>query len=94
MKKTIIRKEHFKSYQAIRNKYPGAVVLLRIAGEYAAFQEDAELIQQLTGNSLTALPGIGNTCRCSIAEIDSILHKLVKAGNKVALCDPLENPHC
>jgi DNA mismatch repair protein MutS len=94
MKKTIIRKEHFKSYQAIRNKYPGAVVLLRIAGEYAAFQEDAELIQLLTGNQITHLPGMGNTCGFAFGEIDSILHKLVKAGNKVALCDPLENPRC
>lgn len=92
MKKTSISKEHFKSYQAIRHKYPGAVVLLKIAADYTAYQEDAELIQQLTGNSITALPGMGNTCRFPIGEIDSILHKLVKAGNKVALCDPLENP--
>jgi DNA mismatch repair protein MutS len=92
MKKTLIRKEHFKSYQAIRNKYPGAVVLLKISGDYTAFQEDAELIRQLTGNSLTALPGIGNTCRFSIAAIDSILHKLIKAGNKVAICEPQDNP--
>ncbi|MBI5372477.1 MAG: hypothetical protein HZA79_10685 [Sphingobacteriales bacterium] len=92
MKKTSIRHEHFKSYQAIRHKYPGAVVLLKIAGDYTAFQQDAELIQQLTGNSISQFPGIGNTCHFSITEIDRILHKLVKAGNKVALCDPLENP--
>ncbi len=92
MKKTSIRHEHFKSFQSIRNKYPGAVVLLKIAGDYTAFQQDAELIHQWTGHPITRLPGIGNTCRFSMAEIDRILHKLVKAGNKVALCDPLENP--
>lgn len=92
MKKRSIRKEHVKSFQAIRNKYPGAVVLLKIAGDYTAFQEDAEIIHQLTGHSITTLPGIGNTCHFSFGEIDSILHKLVKAGNKVALCDPLGNP--
>lgn len=92
MKKTSISIEHFKSYQAIRRKYPGAVILLKMAADYTAFKEDAELIQQLTGNTITHLPEIGNTCRFSIAETDSILHKLVKAGYKVALCDQLENP--
>ena len=92
MKKKSISKEHFKSYQAIRRKYPGAVVLLKIAADYTAFQEEAELIQQLTGSPITHLPEIGNTCCFSMAKIDSILHKLVKAGNKVAICEPLDNP--
>lgn len=92
MKKTSISNEHFKSFQAIRNKYPCAVVLLKIAGDYTAFQEDAELIQQLTGNHITYLPGMGNTCCFAFGEIDSILHKLVKAGNKVAICEPQDNP--
>jgi len=38
MKKTTISKEHFKSYKAIRCKYPGAVVLLKIAADYSASQ--------------------------------------------------------
>lgn len=92
MKKTSISIDHFKSYQAIRCKYPGAVVLFKIDGDYKAFQEDAELIQQLTGNPITHLPGIGKTSHFSIAETDSILHKLVKAGYKVALCEPPDTP--
>jgi|APTNR8051073442_1049403.scaffolds.fasta_scaffold58963_2 DNA mismatch repair protein MutS len=92
MKKTSISIEHFKSYQAIRCKYPGAVVLLKIVSDYSAFQEDAELIQQLTCNSITVLPGIGHTCRFSMDELDSILHKLVKDGYKVAICEPQDNP--
>ena len=63
MIKKSISKEHFKSYQAIRNKYPGAVVLIKIDADYTVFQQDAELIQQLTGHPITRLPGIGNTCR-------------------------------
>lgn len=92
MKKKSVSKEHFKSFLAIRHKYPGAVVLLKIAGDYTALQLDAELIHQLTGYPITRLPEMGNTCRFSVAEIDRILHKLVKAGNKVAICDPLKNP--
>jgi DNA mismatch repair protein MutS len=90
MKKTSISNEHFKSFQAIRNKYPGAVVLLKIAGDYTAFGDHAEIIHRLTGHPLTNLPGIGTTCSFPFAETDSILHKLVKAGHKVALCEPLE----
>ncbi len=57
MKKTSISIEHFKSYQAIRCKYPGAV-LLKIVSDYSAFQEDAELIQQLTCNSITVFQAL------------------------------------
>lgn len=92
MKKTSISIDHFKSYHAIRCKYPGAVVLLKIADDYTAFQEDAEQIQQLTGNPITHLPGMGKTCRFAFGEIDNILHKLVKAGYKVALCEPQDTP--
>lgn len=92
MKKTTIKKEHFKSFQHIKQKYPDAVVLLRVDDDYTAFKNDAEIIHELTGNKITVLRGIGRTCRFPFCEIDSILHKLVKAGNKVALCNQLEMP--
>lgn len=90
MKKTTISKEHYKSFRSIRNKYPGAVVLLKISGDYTAFGDHAEIIHRLTGHCLTTLPGMGTICSFPIAETDSVLHKLVKAGHKVAICEPLE----
>ncbi|MBI3139801.1 MAG: hypothetical protein HYZ15_14580 [Sphingobacteriales bacterium] len=90
MKKNPINKEHYKSFRTIRNKYPGAVVLLKLAGDYTAFGDHAAIIHRLTGHCLSTLPGIGTICSFSFAETDSILHKLVKAGHKVALCEPLE----
>lgn len=90
MKKIIINTTHFKTFQSIKQKYPDAVVLLRIADDYTTFNNDAGILHQLTGNSLHNVPGIGNTCNFPFAELDSILNKLVKAGNKVALCDQLE----
>lgn len=90
MKKVIINKAHFKTYQSIKQKYPDAIVLLRTADNYTTFNKDAGILQQLTGKSLHTIQDIGNSCNFPFAELDSILNKLVKAGNKVALCDQLE----
>lgn len=90
MKKLIINKAHFKTYQSIKQKYPDAAVLLRIADDYTTFNKDAEIIHRLTGNNLKYLPGIGYTCNFPFAELNKNRNKLVKAGNKVAICDQLE----
>jgi len=90
MKKIIITKTHFKTYQSIKQKYPDAIVLLRIADDYTSFNNDAGILHRLTGNRLQTIQDIGNTCNFPFAELDNILNKLVKAGNKVALCDQLE----
>lgn len=92
MKKITINKEHFRTFQSIKQKYPDAVILLRLGNDYTTFEKDANLIHQLTGNSILEIPGIGKTCRFLFAEMDNILSKLVTAGNKVALCDQLLNP--
>ena len=92
MENTVINKEQYRQFKQIKQKYPDAIVVLRIADDYTAFDEDAEIIHQLTGNNLTDIPGIGNTCHFPFGDMDTILHRLVKAGNKVAVCDALENP--
>lgn len=90
MKKVTIKKAHFKTYQTLKQKYPDAVVLLRIADDYCTFNNDAGILHQITGKNLHIIPGTGNTCTFPFAQLDNILNKLVKAGNKVALCDQLE----
>lgn len=95
MKKTTaihINKDQFRNYQNIKQKYLDAIVLLRIADNYTAFEKDAEIVQELTGNKMIELQGIGNICSFPFTETDITLHKLVKAGNRVALCDQLDNP--
>jgi DNA mismatch repair protein MutS len=90
MKKVNINTAHFSTYQTIKQKYPDAIVLLRIADNYTTFKNDAGILHEVTGKSLHTIQDIGNTCNFPFAELDSILNKLVKAGNKVALCDQLE----
>lgn len=91
--KTIhINKDQFRSHQTIKQKYLDAIVLFRIANNYIAFEKDAETLHKLTGNKLIELQGISTICYFPFAEMDTVLHKLVKAGNRVALCDQLDNP--
>jgi len=84
--------EHFRSFQSIKQKYPDALILLKIADDYMAFEKDAEIIHQITGNKISALPGTAITCSFPFLQLDIHLHKLVIAGNRVAVCDQLENP--
>lgn len=91
MKQTEINKDHLKTYQSIKQKYPDAVLLFRLGDDYAAFNEDAEIVNALTFKGLSNSPGIGTVCRFPFADSDSILNTLVKAGHRVTLCDQLEN---
>lgn len=86
-----VTKQHLNNYINIKQKYPDAVLLFRLADDYVTFHTDAEIVQRLTGNDITDLQDIGKVCSFPFSEMDDILHKLVKAGNRVAVCDQLEN---
>lgn len=84
--------EYFRCFQSIKQKYPDALILLRIDDDYMAFDQDAEIIHQMTGNKISLLPGIAVISNFPFQQLDINLDKLVKAGNRVAVCDQLENP--
>ena len=85
--------EYFNNFRSIKQKYPAAIILLRMSDDYLSFEQDAEIIHQMTGNKLSSQFGIAATCYYfSFQQLDAILHKLVKAGWRVALCEQLEKP--
>lgn len=89
--KEIIIMEYLKNFRSIKQKYPDAIILLRMSDDYLSFEQDAEIIHQMTGNKLSSQFGIAATCNFSFQQLDAILHKLVKAGWRVAVCEQLEN---
>ena len=81
-----------KQYNAIKGKYPDAMLLFRVGDFYETFGDDAikcakilGIVQTKRGNG-TALAGFPHH------SLDTYLPKLVRAGLRVAICDQLEDP--
>jgi DNA mismatch repair protein MutS len=85
-----------KQYNAIKAKHPGALLLFRVGDFYETFGEDAIKASRILGITLTKR-GNGTEAETALAgfphhSLDNYLPKLVKAGQRVAICDQLEDP--
>ena len=85
-----------KQYNDIKSKYPNTILLFRVGDFYETFGEDAILASKILGIVLTKR-GAGSSSEVELAgfphhSIENYLPKLVKAGNRVAVCDQLEDP--
>ncbi|ASZ14906.1 DNA mismatch repair protein MutS [Chitinophaga pendula] len=83
-------------HKAIKDKYPDAVLLFRVGDFYETFNEDAVITAKVLGIVLTKRAN-GSASYVDLAgfphhALDTYLHKLVKAGYRVAVCDQLEDP--
>ncbi|MFV8226236.1 DNA mismatch repair protein MutS [Christiangramia aquimixticola] len=84
-----------KQYNSIKLKYPDAMLLFRVGDFYETFGEDAVkaarilnivLTNRNNGGEKTELAGFPHH------SLNTYLPKLVKAGQRVAICDQLEDP--
>jgi DNA mismatch repair protein MutS len=85
-----------KQHKDIKNKYPDAVLLFRVGDFYETFSEDAHIASRVLGITLTKRAN-GSASTVDLAgfphhSLETYLHKLVKAGYRVAICDQLEDP--
>ncbi|MGJ8745882.1 DNA mismatch repair protein MutS [Polaribacter sp.] len=85
-----------KQYNAIKLKYPDAMLLFRVGDFYETFGEDAKKAAGVLGITLTKR-GAGSETETALAgfphhSLNTYLPKLVKAGMRVAICDQLEDP--
>ncbi|MFU1858908.1 DNA mismatch repair protein MutS [Sphingobacterium sp. NGMCC 1.201703] len=85
-----------QQYNAIKIKYPGALLLFRVGDFYETFGEDAIKAAQILGIVLTKR-GNGSESETALAgfphhSLETYLPKLVRAGQRVAICDQLEDP--
>ncbi len=85
-----------QQHRAIKQKYPDAILLFRVGDFYETFGQDAILASQVLGITLTKRNN-GAASSLELAgfphhALDAYLHKLVKAGYRVAICDQLEDP--
>ena len=85
-----------KQYNAIKAKYPGALLLFRVGDFYETFGEDAIKASKVLDIVLTKRAN-GSASHVELAgfphhALDAYLPRLVRAGNRVAICDQLEDP--
>lgn len=85
-----------QQHKAIKQKYPDAILLFRVGDFYETFGQDAVIASQVLGITLTKRNN-GAAASLDLAgfphhSLDTYLHKLVKAGYRVAICDQLEDP--
>jgi len=85
-----------KQYNAIKARHPGALLLFRVGDFYETFGEDAVRASKILDIVLTKRAN-GSASHIELAgfphhSLDTYLPKLVRAGNRVAICDQLEDP--
>jgi DNA mismatch repair protein MutS len=83
-------------HKSIKQKYPDAILLFRVGDFYETFGEDAIIASRILGITLTKRNN-GAAASSELAgfpyhALETYLHKLVKAGYRVAICDQLEDP--
>ncbi|MBU6159058.1 MAG: DNA mismatch repair protein MutS [Bacteroidetes bacterium] len=85
-----------QQHRSIKAKYPDAILLFRVGDFYETFGQDAVHASRVLGITLTKRNN-GAASESELAgfphhALDTYVHKLVKAGFRVAICDQLEDP--
>lgn len=85
-----------KQYFSIKSQHPDAILLFRVGDFYETFGDDAVKASEILGITLTKRAN-GSASYVDLAgipyhAIDTYLPKLVRAGQRVAICEQLEDP--
>ena len=85
-----------KQYYSVKSKHPDAILLFRVGDFYETFGEDAIKAAEILGITLTRRAN-GSASFVELAgfpyhALDTYLPRLVRAGQRVAICEQLEDP--
>jgi len=85
-----------KQYYSVKAKHPDAILLFRVGDFYETFGEDAIRTSEILGIILTRRAN-GAASFVELAgfpyhALDTYLPRLVRAGQRVAICEQLEDP--
>ncbi|MGH7884886.1 MAG: DNA mismatch repair protein MutS, partial [Thermodesulfobacteriota bacterium] len=83
-------------YHKIKNDYPDAILLFRLGDFYEMFFEDAKIASKILGITLTSRNKSKNNpvplCGVPFHSAEPYISKLLESGNKVAICEQIEDP--
>ncbi len=96
MKGSAVQTPLMRQYYKIKEKHPDAVLLFRVGDFYETFEKDAIKTSEILGITLTRRAN-GAASSVELAgfphhALDTYLPKLVRAGQRVAICEQLEDP--
>lgn len=96
MSEKIVETPLMKQYYQVKSKHPDAILLFRVGDFYETFSEDAIQTSRILGITLTRRAN-GSASFVELAgfpfhALDTYLPKLVRAGQRVAICEQLEDP--
>ena len=96
LKEGVVETPLMKQYYGFKSQYPDALLLFRVGDFYETFGEDAVKASAILGIVLTKRKN-GSAAFIELAgfphhSLDTYLPKLVRAGNRVAICEQLEDP--
>ena len=83
-------------YLKIKKQYSEEILFFRMGDFYETFDDDAKLASEILGITLTKRAnGAASTVPLAgfpYHALDQYLHKLLKSGHRVAICEQIEDP--
>lgn len=77
-------------YRTAKEKHPGMLLLFRMGDFFELFGEDAETAHKLLGLTLTTRDRTVSMAGFPHHQLEVYLHKLLHQGQRVAICEPVE----
>ena len=83
-----------KQWEELKAKHPDALLLFRVGDFYEMYEQDAKRGAEVLGITLTKRNGSKDSYLAGFPHhaLDTYLPKLIRAGERVAICDQLEAP--
>src|SRR3954465_6233165 len=81
-----------QQYRDAKEKHPGMLLFFRMGDFYELFEEDAELGAKLLGLTLTSRDKTIKMAGFPHHQLEHYLPKVLAAGQRVAVCDQVEDP--
>ena len=79
-----------EQYRVAKEKHPGMLLLFRMGDFYELFGEDAETAHKSLGLTLTTRDRTVTMAGFPHHQLEAYLHKLLQQGQRVAICEPVE----
>lgn len=80
-----------KQFRTLKAKYPHATFLFDCGDYYEAYEDDAKAVSEVLSIKMTSRDGV-DIAGFPHHDLDTNLPKLIRAGVRVAVCNPLELP--
>jgi DNA mismatch repair protein MutS len=81
-----------EQYHAAKERHPNMLVLFRVGDFFELFGADAETASKILGLTLTSRDKTTSMAGFPHHALESYLSRLIKAGQRVAICDQVDDP--